>query len=153
MGLTLEFYMGDVDAIVDAVQRLELEALDDPAVVASRADLSLHLVPHDLDTLSRAIGRAAGVPPIDLRPHLEPVVDEADHGLLAVDPTWVAYVAAAHGRDAAAIAEDWAARMQRGYGDPGITATDAMVQAVEELIALCASARQEGAPVVHAWFL
>jgi len=153
MGLALEFYTGDIDAIVDAVERIECEALDDPAVVASRVDLSLHLVPNDLNFLSRAIGHAAGVPPIDLGPYLDPVLDEEDHGLLMVDPAWVGYVGGAPTAAAAAISEDWAARMREEYGDPAITVTRELVEAVAELIAFCAAASRSGAPVIHAWFL
>jgi hypothetical protein len=153
MGLALEFYIGDADAIASAIQGMDLEQLDDVEVVAARADLSLHLLPKDLNYLSRAIGNAAGVPPIDLRSYLHILLDTADYGLLAVDPTWVAYVAMAPIERAAAIAADWADQMQQEYSDPALTATDAMVLAVEELIRLCVMARNSRVAVLHAWFL
>ena len=153
MGLALEFYTGDTAAIIAAVEAMDYDRLDDPTVVSARADLSLHLIPKDLDSLSIALGRAAGLSPIELGPHLEGVMDTPDHGLLSVDSAWVAYVAKVPTAAAVSVAESWVMLMQRAHGDPGITVTEAMVEATGQLITLCATAVRDGSAVVHGWYL
>jgi hypothetical protein len=89
MGLSLIFYLGDSDAIARAATDLELERLDDPGTVTHSADFSLHIAPSDLDLLSESIGRGSAQEPRGLRSSLEPILDEADHGVLLVAPDWV----------------------------------------------------------------
>jgi hypothetical protein len=153
VSLSLEFYTGDTSAIIAAVEAMDFDLLDDPAVVSARADLSLHLIPKDLDFLSIALGGAAGLPPIELRPHLDPVVDAPEYGLLAVDSAWVAYAATAPLTAAENVAESWVAQMQREYNDQTITVTDDVIDAVGQLITLCLTAECDGTPVVHVWYL
>jgi hypothetical protein len=43
--------------------------------------------------------------------------------------------------------------MSQEYGDPQIVVTDALVQAVGELVALCVRAKAEGLAMAHVWFL
>jgi actin-like ATPase involved in cell morphogenesis len=153
MGLTLEFLIGNSAELSDAIQNVDLDKLDDPAVVKMRADFSLHIEPRDLDHLSRQFGSVVGKVPTDLRSHVQVRVDEEDRGLLDVDDSWVSYVASAPDESASAIAERWASAMREAYHDPELIVTDAMTTAVSSLIVLCKAAKKDSLSVVHIWML
>jgi len=153
MGLTLEFYQGDPDALALAFENAEFEVLDDPGVVARTADLSLHITPRDLNLLSLQVGRITGADPMELRPHLDIVVDEEDRGLLAVSASWVAYLAALKPSHVASLVSAWFEAMQREHGDSGIRVTPEATRGVRDLVDLCVAARLAGSSVMHAWML
>jgi hypothetical protein len=94
MGLSLEFHLGDTEAIHKAVRDIDLDRLYDPTVVKAKADLSLHITPHDLDTLSQEFAVESRQEPMDLRPHLKVLFDEFDRGVFLVDDCWISYIAA-----------------------------------------------------------
>ena len=151
MGLTLEFIAGDKARLVTAFQECDLDAFDDPAIAVAKADLSLHILPKDLNTLSLVLAKFNGQSPIDLRSHLTVLADEAGAGMLDVDDKWVAYAAAVPSGRAAEISEAWAERMRMEYNDPDTQATESMRASVEDLISLCKTASQGKLSVVHAW--
>ena len=153
MGVTLEFVLGDPEAIRKAVEDLDLDRLDDPTVVEAKADLSLHVTPHDLDTLSEEFASVSGREAMALRPHLEVLFDDVDRGALLVDHHWIAYVADVPAARARTVTERWITRMSQEYEDPQIVVTDAAVQAVAEVASVCARAKEEGKPLVHRRFL
>lgn len=151
MGLTLEFFAGDTQKLVTALQDNDLDAFDDPAIAVAKADLSLHILPKDLNTLSLAFAKFNAQHPIDLRSHLTVLVDEEGAGMLAVNEKWIAYVAAVPTEQAAAISEAWAEGMRKEYNDPSTLATEEMKESVADLIRLCKTARQNRLSVVHTW--
>ena len=153
MALALEFYIGDSERIAEAIRTIELDQLNDPAVVRGKADLSLHITPQDLNLLSLQMGRVSGRPAIELRPYLDPIVDEEDRGLLSVDSTWVAYAAAVRAEQVDDLVNGWFRAMRLEYGDLETVVTDESRLAVRDLIALCKAASEDRQPVVHAWFL
>ncbi len=153
MGLTLEFALGQADKITEALREDELDRLDAPAVVKARADISLHVTPHDLDTLSEEFASASGCTAVTLGPYLQVLLDESDRGVLLVDKFWISYVAAVPTDQARNVAQRWIARMSREYNDPQIVLTDDAVRAVENLVAICSRAKAEGERLVHLWFL
>ena len=153
MGPTLEFLIGDSAELSDALQSVDLDKLDDPALLKMRADFSLHIEPRDLDHLSREFGRVTGNEPKDLRSHLQVRVDEEDRGLFDVDDSWVSYIASTPDESASEIAERWAATMREAYHDPELLVTDEMVTAVTCLIVLCKAAERDSLAVVHIWLL
>jgi hypothetical protein len=153
MGLTLEFDLGDTEAIRKAVEDFDVEKLDDPTIFKGRADMSLHITPHDLDALSQEFASASGHEPIELGPYLEGLFDDPERGALAVDGFWVSYAADVPKSEVRHVTERWVTRMSKEYNDPQLAVTDAAVQAVEGLVALCARAKAEGLTMVHVWFL
>jgi len=153
MGLTLEFCLGDPEAIRKAVEGFDLEQLNDPAIFKGRTDMSLHITPHDLDTLSQEFASASGHDPIELGPYLEGLFDDSERGVLLVDDAWVSYAADVPKSEVRRVTERWGARMSHEYGDAEIAVTDATVQAVEGLVALCRRAKSEGQEMLHVWFL
>jgi hypothetical protein len=152
MGLSLEFYTGDMEAITAAVTALDFDLLDESDIVTGYADLSLHIVPEDLDTLSQVMGSASGMELRDLRPHLTVVLDEEDHGALSVDPSWVAYVAAVPEEQIPDVANRWAQAMATKYQDDEIQMTEELLESVTNLVILCKTAMQQGQPVLHVWY-
>ncbi len=153
MGLTLEFVLGDPEAIRKAVEECDLDKLDDPTVVKGRADVSMHITPHDLDTLSAEFAAVSGREPIALRPHLEVLFDDTECGALLVDQDWISYAAGVPVEQVRNVTERWTARMSEEYKDPQIVLTDDAVEAVRALVALCARAKAESEPMVHLWNL
>jgi hypothetical protein len=151
MGLTLEFLVGDVEKMAEAIRECDYDLLDDPECVSLRADFSLHLEPRDLNYLSQQLAEFGGRAPMDLRSHLSVRVDEEDRGLLLVDRDWVSYVAAVPDSAPSAIADRWAAAMRQQYDDPELLPTDAMVASVSALVALCKTAHQHNVQVAHLW--
>ena len=153
MGLTLEFDLGDPEAIRKAVEDFDVEKLEDPTVCKGRADISLHITPHDLDALSQEFASASGREPIELGPYLDGLFDDPERGALLVDDSWVSYVADVPKSEVRRVTEGWVRRMCQEYNDPQLVVTDAAVEAVEGLVALCARAKAEGHSMVHVWFL
>ena len=152
MGLSLEFYLGDSEAITRAVADIEPSRLDDPAIVSRSADLSLHIDPADLDLLSESIGRVTAQNPRRLRPELEPVVGEQDYGALLVAQDWVEYVAVLQHDQVNEVAGHWARAMRDKHDDPGIVATEDVRNAIDRLVDLCHCALTSGGKVVHVWY-
>jgi len=153
MGLTLEFHAGDKSQIATAIEKIDLESLDNPDVSKFRVDVSLHITPRDLDLLSESIGEVASIQPKRLGPFLTGLVDETDRGALSVDRAWIGYVAATDMRLVKAIAERWAEKLKTTYPDENVQLSDAMTEAVQSLLEFCKRAMKENCDVVHVWFL
>lgn len=153
MGLTLEFYIGHHEKIVNAIREGNLDLLyHDNDVVHRIADLSLHIVPEDLNLLSRQFGERSNQDPLDLRPYLEVLIDEPDHGLLFVDNQWVRYVAKVDENRLDEIVTNWFNAMAKEYPDEDLEVTDDAKRAVQNLWDLCREAAQSSMAVFHAWF-
>jgi hypothetical protein len=152
MGLALLFYLGDPAAITNAFESCELERFEDPAVVSHSADFSLHLIPRDLDFLSRAIGETVGRETLDFRPFLNIIHDEPDGGMFSVDPVWVRYVASVPLERAHDVASSWAVAAGFARGDPGTEESSDASIAVRELIQLCKAASSNDGQVFHIWY-
>jgi hypothetical protein len=153
MGLSLEFYLGNEEAISEAIRSLDLDALDQPDIVEHKADFSLHITPNDLNLLSQQIAAITNSKPRNLRPYLTPVIDENDHGLLLVNAAWVAYVAQVPVGRSAELTEMWMAAMRQEYQDNSVTITDEAIEAVQQLVVMCTAAHQSGRSIFHIWFM
>jgi hypothetical protein len=153
MGLSLEFYLGNADAISHAVADVEFSRLDDHLIVTDSADFSLHIVPADLDLLSESLARFNGQKPQGLRQSLKSLVDEEDRSAFLVRPEWVHYVAAINEEQVGEIAELWASSLRAKHNDAEITVTEQMRAAVGDLVRLCCSASKRDGQVVHIWYL
>ena len=147
----MEFYAGDPYAITKPVDHLGYDRLDDPLVAGAKADFSLHLIPDDLNFLSRAIAETTRQRPMGLRPIMQIVIDKPDYGVLAVDPGWVAYVARAEVQQAAVIADAWAKSLNLARADD-LVANTHVLKAIEDLIVLCQQAHRSRKAVVHVWY-
>lgn len=64
MGLLIDFYTGDAEKIINAWRRGDTDVLAQRNIVYSRADLSFHLSPEDLDRLMLAGSNLLGRPPM-----------------------------------------------------------------------------------------
>src|SRR5687767_3374662 len=97
MGLSLEFYAGNADAIGADFTAIEFDGLRDGTRTRAYADFSLHLSASDLDLLSAVIAERVGVAPLSLTNSLVRTVGGFDGvgSAEVVDPTWVRMVAAA----------------------------------------------------------
>ncbi|MEN8241006.1 MAG: hypothetical protein ABFS17_03715 [Chloroflexota bacterium] len=153
MGLTLEFFVGDVDAITNAIKYADLMRLDDPLVVEKKADFSLHLNPNDLNLLSLEVGIITREDPLLLRPYLSIIIDENDYGLLTVERKWIEYVAQIPSNQSEQLLTNWFTEMAKDYNDPDIIETDQGLKAIRDLVELCNYAIAADCQVVHYWQL
>ena len=151
MGLSLEFYAGSRDRIVEAMQECDLDRLDCPEVTVAYADFSLHLEPGDLNLMSRAIGLAENREPLELMPFLTGIVDENGYGALEVGPDWVGHIATANPAHLEAFAVGWTELMSALHGE-SIEVNDGMRKAIFDLLSLCRLAVKSKAAVVHVWY-
>ena len=152
MGLSLEFYAGDIDKMVAAVQKCDFALLENPDIASANADLSLHIEPADLNLLSREIGIATEQEPLDLRPYLSVLVDEDGYGALKVSAEWVKYASFVRPDATDHIAHRWADAMATCYPDEPIVHDIAMSRAVSDLVSLCQLAASKGKSVIHVWY-
>ncbi|CAG0942047.1 hypothetical protein BROC_01699 [Candidatus Brocadiaceae bacterium] len=153
MGLTLEFLTGDSAKIETAFLKDDFDLLDSPQVVHKRADLSLHIVPKDLDLLSYQFGKFARSAPIALRPYLHVILDEEDRGLFLVDKDWITYAATVAEDTVNKIDEGWFDAMRQEYPNENIELTPAATKAIGDLVSLCKYAIQHRLAVYHCWWL
>lgn len=151
MGLSLEFYAGNREQIINAVQECDLDLLDEPGVTAGFADFSLHVEPRDLDLLSRAIGVVENRNALELGNFLNGVVDEDGYGALEVGRDWVRYVATTESLNIDAIVRGWSQSMSALHG-ASIAPNDSMRRALSDLVSLCRLAVKTDAAVVHIWY-
>jgi hypothetical protein len=151
----MEFYAGEADSIGRAFSDVESDDLRDGPATAY-ADLSLHLVPDDLDTLSEVAAGLAGVAPSLLSECLTRQVGVLDDGQTGgadvVDPRWLGMFAALGDRDAEPLTARWFSCLGQKYGEP-LEVNRGAVAAVEALIRLCRKAVTEGHEVVYVWYL
>lgn len=151
MGLSLEFYAGNREQIMKAMQEFDLDLLDEPGVTAAYADFSLHLEPRDLNLLSRAIAVVENRTFLELGDFLNGVVDEEDHGALDVGRDWVRHVATTDPLNIDVIVQGWSESMSALHG-VSIAPNDSMRKALSDLVSLCRLAVTTDAAVVHIWY-
>jgi hypothetical protein len=156
MGLSLEFYAGDAEAIGESVSKVELDGIRDGSQSLAYADLSLHLAAEDLDLLSEVIAARLGIKPLLLSDCLLGEVGSIDDGegggANVVDPAWVAMVASLHEQDPGEVTSRWIESLAEAH-DEDLEVTEAAIQAVGSLIRLCKAAKAKRAEVVHVWYL
>jgi hypothetical protein len=156
MGLSLEFYAGNAEAIGTAVSEVEFDGIRDGTGALAYADFSLHLAPGDLDVLSGVAAEQVGIEPLLLSRCLVGEVgtidDGAGGGADVVDPAWVEMVAALDEADSGEVTARWIGALAEVYGED-LAVTEAAVRAVGSLIRLCKAARSGRAQVVHVWYL
>jgi hypothetical protein len=158
MGLSMEFYAGDAEAIGRAFSEVEWDGLRDGSDAAAYADLSLHLAPDDLDALSEAAADLAGIAPSLLSCCLIEQVGALDGGQTGsadlVDPRWPEMFIDLGDEGAEQLTSRWFSRSRLGrkYGRP-LEVNRGAVAAVAALIRLCRKAVAGGHDIVYAWYL
>lgn len=156
MGLSMEFYAGRADSIGRAFSDVEWDGIRDGSAAAAYADLSLHLAPDDLDTLSEVAAGLVGVDSFLLSECLIRQVGAHDDGETGgadlVDPSWPGMFVGLSDDDAEPLTAEWFSRLGQKYGEP-LKVNREAVAAVEALIRLCKKAVAGGHDVVYAWYL
>jgi hypothetical protein len=154
MGLSLEFYAGDVATSARAFYAVDLDGLRDGTAAQRHADFSLHLSPTDLDLLSEVMAEHRGVPAHTLHDCVGPSLaeDPGESDAYLVDPMWVKMVAAADLNAAESLAGTWISRVGKEINEP-VQLTPEAVSAVQDVIELCRHADTNGVDVVHTWCL
>jgi hypothetical protein len=151
----IKFYSGEADSIGRAFSDIESDDLQDGSAKAY-ADLSLHLAPDDLDTLSEVAAGLVGVAPSLLSECLIRQVGSLDDGQTGgagvVDPKWPEMFAALGDEDAEPLTVEWFSRLGQKYGEP-LELNREAIAGVKALIRLCTMAVAAGDDVVYVWYL
>jgi hypothetical protein len=154
MGLSLEFYAGDAAVIGAAFNDVaDWDSIRDGTKAIAYADLSLHLSPDALDTLSEVFAMEAGAGRMEFLSRLGEevgVIDGGEGGAYVVEPAWVQTVAKVDPRDAKAITVRWFDSLGKVYNSV-IEVNPGAIAAVASLIELCKKAVKSGVSVVFAW--
>jgi hypothetical protein len=156
MGLSIEFYAGDGDAIGRAFTDYEFEGLRDGTIAHVYVDFSLHISATDLDVLSEQVaGLLRREPPIHLLDYLARQVGgtEDESSAHVVDRTWVEFIASVPPGSARELSALWLSAVMCETGEEIDVHSEASAEAVAELITLCRQALDRGADVVFAWYL
>jgi len=154
MGLSLEFYAGDADAIGGAFTECDFDRLQEGGIAHSYADLSLHIPIEDLDVLSEQMAILLGEPFVGFLDSLGRVVggSEGESGAQVVSPGWIRFAAKVPEIKVGELAKMWidAASKKAGveYADPSCAES-----ALLELVRLCGRAIEKKSSVVFAWYL
>jgi len=155
VGLSIEFYAGDAEAIGKAFTEYEFEGLRDGSIAHSYVDFSLHISVADLDVLSEQIAGVLDGEPVRLLDSLERHVggtpDESSADLVA--RAWVEFVAGVPKESASQLSALWLSAVMAETGEEiDVDSPDAR-RAVEELLSLCQDALAKSTDVVFAWYL
>ncbi len=143
MGILVDFYAGDADAIGKSWAEGKTPASK------AHADFSLHLDPTELDVLSECMGVEPLLDLLGRRVGGDGDASEAN----VIDPKWVAAVGALPDSSANQLAEDWLKAVREEQGEAATEDAGDATQAVRELISLCRTAAKERCDAVFAWSL
>lgn len=155
MGLSIEIYAGNADAIGHAFTEIEYEGLRDGTIAHSYADFSLHISVADLDVLSEQAAGTLDREPIRLLESLERHVggtpDESSADM--VSRGWVEFIAAVPKESASELSAVWLSAVMAETGEEIDVHSPDAARAVEALIALCHESITRRTDVVFAWYL
>jgi hypothetical protein len=155
MGLSIEFYAGEADAIGAAFTDVRLEGLRDGSIAHSYADFSLHISVTDLDVLSEQAAGMLAREPVrlleSLGRHVGGTADESSADVVA--RTWVEFIAAVPKGSASELSAVWLSAVMMETGEEIDVHSPDAARAVEELIQLCCESLARRTDVVFAWYL
>jgi len=154
MGVSLEFYAGDAEAIGAAITHGQFDGLRRSTLAHAYADLSLHLGADALDTLSEQVAVLTGREEVLLLDSLERSVGgtEGESGAEVVSPEWVEMMAAVPVSSAAELSRKWLEAFAAENEEELETESPDAATAITALIRLCQSALERGTEVVFAWY-
>ena len=153
MGLTLEFYVGNIDVLSRAFERGEVnfDLLSVFSQAGNCADLSLHLEIQDLEILSEKAAKMAQNPPIYLRDSIEQIIaDETDYGAILISQSWVEQFFAIPIWASQDLTARWFRTMGQNHGTT-LEVNSAAEKAIESLIRICKQATKNSESIVLFW--
>lgn len=132
-----------------------MTTLRDPQRFPFRVDFSLHLSPIDLDLLTEEAQKIVGSGPTSLLDSLGRRVgrDGGDSAAEVVSPDWVEMMAAVPEASVESLISAWTRAVAEEHSEPGLTPTDDMRKALQDLLTLCREAHRQTLPVIHTWSL
>ncbi|WP_462410075.1 hypothetical protein [Neobacillus sp. Marseille-QA0830] len=151
MGLIMEFLVGNDEKIIDAVKEFDTSKLHNNVIQC--ADLSLHLSPDDLDTLSISASKFNKQEAILLSEYLEVLVDQEDCGLFLINNEWISYFSSLKKSDLEELTKEWLCEMQNDYPYEEITVNEDSINAVIQVWGLCNFALNHDNNIFFLWTL
>lgn len=155
MGLSLKFFAGNKNEIVDAIAKENFEFLEDLEDKMLFADFSLHITPNDLNHLVEIVSSTSGRVPLGLREQLDTeefYFDEADRGAFFVQDVIKTVFAQCDLTLAGQLAHEWYERLKLEYPDEALASNKEAVTAIEDMIRISKKAIENDLDIVHVWF-
>jgi len=155
MGLTLQFFIGQREPIIDAVKAFDFDYLERLAAENKMADFSLHLEPNDLNFLVICATQLKNLDEFGLRECLDmtvPYFDSEDGGAYLVDRAIIGLFSQFSENEAAELATNWFEWMAAGH-QVDLEVNNDAIEAVGKLIAICKEAQECDLDLVHSWLL
>ena len=155
MGMSLQFYAGDKDVIIDAVAFEELDELEELEDDGLSTDFRLHLQPQDLNPLFHIVSGLYGDHTFGLREKLDTrdyYFDAPDRGAFFVEDGVKEVFAQCDLSMAVGLANSWDKKLKEVHPDLASTLAEDAVEPIRELIRICQVAVQEDYDLVHVWY-
>jgi hypothetical protein len=155
MGVTLQFAIGNRDAIIDAIKNLDLDFLNKLESNNQLADFSLHLEPVDLNYLVNSAAELKAKPSLGLRENLDTETfyyDSEEGGAFLVAPIITDLFSEFDKSESTELTNKWFEKMRAVYNDD-TEVTDDAISSVEKLISICKEAKSLNNDLVHIWSL
>jgi len=155
MGLTLQFVIGNKEAIFNALKNFDFDSFSKLENENRLADFSLHLIPDDLNLLVNAATELYQVQNFGLRENLDTEVsyfDSEDSGAYLINSKIKTLFAAFEDKDVLPLTKKWFDKMNMLHND-NLGLTDSAIASVKQLISICKDAERTGLDMVHTWYL
>ena len=155
MGLSLQFVIGNKQALIDACEKLDLDFFGKLEDENKLADFSLHLIPNDLNFLVNSATELKQISPFGLREYLDTEIDYLDseeRGAYLVDPIITILFSDFDKSETLNLTEKWFEKMKVKYNEDLEVSSEAIIS-VEQLISICKEAESLNLDLVHIWHL
>lgn len=150
MGASMIFTFGNAESMKQALLAEDYRHFYN--LLLFKADLSLHLQLHDLQSLTECASVYASAPLPDFEDSLDYQLDEPDRQLCLVKRGWVTGMASVGKENAAQLTADWYQKLAENYPDKKIPAPPPPVlRAVSDLIAICAHTLRQDQRLIYIW--
>ena len=155
MGMSLQFYAGDKDVIIDAVAFEELDELEELEDDGLSTDFRLHLQPQDLNPLIQLVSGLYGDHTFGLKEKLDTrdyYFDAPDRGAFYIEDSVKEVFAQCDLSMAAGLANSWYKKLKEVHPNLDLAHAADAVAPIRELIRICQVATKEDYDLVHVWY-
>jgi hypothetical protein len=155
MSVTLQFAIGQKQAILDAVKNSDFDFLDVLESQNQIADFSLHITPNDLNFLVNIASELRNLNSIGLREFLDTTTyffDSEVCGAYLVNIKISTLFSEFQEDEAFEITNKWFKRMETEYNEEILVNNDA-IESVKKMIDICKKSQKDNLDLVHIWFL
>jgi hypothetical protein len=154
MGMLADFYAGETDAVLAALQARQTESIPPPGGVFAHADFCLNLHGVDLDTLSELLFLQLGRDAVGVFASIAQDLNAAPkqgYGVHIMSPDWVAAVASYPDERVDKLMSAWCKAVAEEAGEAVRPPSPEAIRAVNDLLVVCRTAMSMQVAVVFFW--